>query len=333
MKKLLVACLLIASVSSPGALSAQLDSSCRKEVIKLCGLTRDRSAIRTCLRQKHESLSRSCLQSLLELRKDRNQSSAAPSGGTSYSYGNAQRQSYDFYPAKSGGKSALLVFIHGGGWSRGDKATDTGTKASHFTENGYAFASLNYRLVPETNPAGQAADIAAALANLRANANTLGFDPERIFLMGHSAGAHLAALISTDPQYLQSAGVPMPAIRGTILLDGAGYDVPRQMANAGPMLGQLYRDAFSENRDLQLRLSPIAHAAGPNSANWLILFDKARPDSTSQSTALADALSHAGSSVRAVPIADTSHMQLNRNLGLSGDEATRLVDQFLAKAL
>jgi acetyl esterase/lipase len=303
------------------------------EIAKLCGMTRDRGAIRTCLREKYQSLSKPCLRSLMEMRRDREPAAITASGGTSYSYGSGEMQAFDFYPAPSGGRPALIVFIHGGGWSIGDKSTGTKNKASHYNAMGYAFASLNYRLVPETDPAGQAADIAAALAALRAKAGALGFDPNRIILTGHSAGAHLAALVSTDPRYLEAAGVPMGAIRGTVLLDGAGYDVPRQMASAGPMLGKMYRDAFTTDRVTQLRLSPLTYSAKPNVGNWLILFDSGRADSESQSGALAAALKSAGSSAHAVPIDDTSHMKLNRDMGVEGDPATQLVDDFIKSAL
>ncbi len=333
MKKLLVASILGASIFLSARLPAQLEPACRIEIAKLCGMTRDRSAIRTCLQEKYQSLSKPCLQSLLEMRHERQPQAIAESGGSTYAYGSADKQAFDFYPASLGGHPALVVFIHGGGWSIGDKTMGTRNKASHFNSEGYAFASLNYRLVPETDPGGQAADIAAALAALRAKADKLGFDPDKIFLMGHSAGAHLAALVSTDSRYLESAGVPMAAIRGTILLDGAGYDVPRQMAHAGPMLGKMYRDAFTTDRDTQERLSPLTHAATPNVANWLILFDEARADSGSQSIALADALKRAGSVVSATPVSDTSHMKLNRDLGVNGDAATRLVDAFIEKVL
>ena len=176
-------------------------------------------------------------------------------------------------------------------------------------------------------------DVAAALADLRARAGKLGFDPDSIILMGHSAGAHLAALVSTDPRYFETADVPMAAIRGTILLDGAGYDVPRQMESAGPMLGKMYRDAFTTDKEMQLRLSPMAHVAQPNVANWLILFDKGRADSGSQSNTLATALKRAGSAVSAIPVSDTSHMKLNRDMGVDGDPATRLADTFIERIL
>ena len=100
------------------------------------------------------------------------------------------------------------MFVHGGGWSIGDKRTGAGVKAAHFTAQGWAFASVNYRLVPGATVEQQANDIASAIAFARIHAAENGLDPDRIVVMGHSAGAHLAALVGTDPRYLKAAGVP-----------------------------------------------------------------------------------------------------------------------------
>ncbi|MBX4389967.1 alpha/beta hydrolase fold domain-containing protein, partial [Mycobacterium tuberculosis] len=79
----------------------------------------------------------------------------------------------------------------------------------------------------------QAADVAAAFAWLRTNAARLGIDSKRMVLMGHSAGAHLVALVGTDPAYARAAGFALSDIKGVIPLDGAAYNVPAQMAD-GP---------------------------------------------------------------------------------------------------
>eukprot|EP01136_Pigoraptor_vietnamica_P021148 Opistho-1_new@70999 len=101
-------------------------------------------------------------------------------------------QRFDFYPAESAkGPAPLFVFVHGGGWTRGDKRNATGAaKIAHFTGRGYAFASINYRLVPDARVEDQAQDVADGLARLVRDARALGVDPNRIVLAGHSAGAH-----------------------------------------------------------------------------------------------------------------------------------------------
>ena len=66
-----------------------------------------------------------------------------------------------------GGKAPLVVFVHGGGWSIGDKRMGAGQKGAHFLGQGWAFASTNYRLVPQAKVEQQAADVASAVAWLR----------------------------------------------------------------------------------------------------------------------------------------------------------------------
>ena len=172
--------------------------------------------------------------------------------------------------------------------------------------------------------------MASAIAWVRANAAQEGFDAQRIVLMGHSAGAHLVALVGTDPRYLKAAGVPMNAVKGVILLDGAGYDVPAQVKAPGNLVGPMYDAAFGKDVARQKALSPTLHAAAPNVANWLILPIERRADSQAQSKALAAGLSKAGASTRVVAVPGESHGSLNKGLGESGDFATAEVDRFLA---
>ncbi len=248
-------------------------------------------------------------------------------------YGTDKLQKLDFYAAKGTSTPApLVVFIHGGGWKRGDKGNATGAeKVTHFTGRGYAFASLNYRLVPSAKVEDQAQDVANALAKLVKDAGTLGFDPTRIVVMGHSAGAHLAALISTDPQYLQRAGMTLGQIDGVVLLDGAAYDVPAQMADGPRIMGGTYSEAFGKDPARQRALSPTLQAAAPNAPAFLILHVD-RDDGTRQSNALAAALKAAGAraEVKALPGKGLiGHMQINRELGDPGYVGTPIVDAWV----
>ena len=113
--------------------------------------------------------------------------------------------------------------------------------------------------------------------------------------MGHSAGAHLSALVGTDLNYLEKAGLGAEALCGVIPLDGACYDVPRQIAEGGELMRDTYLQAFGTGRKRQLALSPTAQAAAPNAPAFLILH-VARLDGRAQSRALADALQEAGTS-------------------------------------
>jgi arylformamidase len=246
-------------------------------------------------------------------------------------YGTAALQSFDFYKAAKP-DAALVVFIHGGGWKRGDKGNATGAeKIAHFTGKGYAFASVNYRLVPGATVEQQAQDVADALGYIAAHARELGVDPKRIVVMGHSAGAHLAALIATDPAYLQKAGWGLDKLAGVVLLDGAAYDVPAQMADGPRVMGGTYEAAFGSEPARQRALSPTLQAASPNARDFLILHVQ-REDGTRQSEALGRALTAAGARVKVQGFAGQGlrgHMEINRLLGDVDYPATAVVDQWI----
>jgi acetyl esterase/lipase len=247
-----------------------------------------------------------------------------PAGTTEIAYGSDPRQRMDFTPAESR-RAPLFIFIHGGAWAFGDKRM-AGHMAAHFHGHGYAFASLNYRLVPDANPRQQAEDIAAAISHLLRNAERLGIDPERIVLSGHSAGAHLAALVGTDPRYLAAHRLPISILDGIVLLDGAGYDVPAQMQRGGPLLRRMYARAFTDDPEFQASVSPTLQAAAPNAGRFLILHIASRPDdSGAQSERLAAALRRAGTPAEVVAV-DNGHGEIFRQFGQPGHVATERTD-------
>jgi arylformamidase len=241
----------------------------------------------------------------------------------------AERLSYGSDPAqrilvfRAGGRNQrppLAVYIHGGGWSKGSPEM-MDSKPTWFAQHGWAFASVGYRMLPGAPVEEQARDIGRALEALRRDAARFGYDPDRILLFGHSAGAHLTALVSSDPTY---AGASFAAIRGAILIDGACYDVPAQIAAAPFMAKRTYIPAFGTDPQRQLALSPITHAGGQDAPDWLLLYSGARDDAQAQAEALAKALD--GNSVRttlvAVPTKSRNplkaHMEINAEFGTRG---------------
>lgn len=248
-------------------------------------------------------------------------------------YGSDRLQKFDFYAAKDASRPApLVVFVHGGGWMRGDKGNGTdAAKVAHFAARGFAFASVNYRLVPAARVEDQAQDVADALGYLVRHVADLGVDASRIVLIGHSAGAHLAALVGTDPQYLRRAGLGMNQIDGVVLLDGAAYDVPVQMKEGAPMMRGTYQQAFGSDPARQRALSPTLQAAVPNAPAFLILHVD-RADGREQSEALAAALRAAGTSVSVQGLEGrglAGHAQINRELGEAAYPGTGIVDAWM----
>lgn len=264
-------------------------------------------------------------------------SSAAPADPAhqTLAYGGDPVQQLDFYPpASARGPAPLIVFVHGGGWKRGSKDNAAGNwKAPHYTAAGYAYASINYRLVPDATVEQQGADIAAALKFLLTRADKLGIDRSRVVLMGHSAGAHLVALVGTDESYLKGAGLSFRDLDGVLPIDGAAYDVPRQMTEGPNVMQKTYAQAFGSDPTRQRALSPSLQAAAPNAPHFLIIHVQ-RPDGISQSKELEAALRQGGTLVERRDFPGEGlqgHGQINRELGNPGYAATPVVDAWLNK--
>jgi len=262
------------------------------------------------------------------------ESPAQQTGKRTIAYGSSPDQVYDVWPAQSvSGSAPLVMFVHGGGWTSGSKDTASGPYAStHFPQQGYVYASINYRLVPSVTVEDEASDVAAALRSLLDHAVELGIDPGRVVIMGHSAGAHLVALVGTDESYLAAVGLSESSVRGVIAIDGAAYDVPTQIA-AGGIMHDRYLEAFGADLVRQQALSPTAHAASPNAPAFLLPHVQ-RPDGIAQAAELAAALTQAGTSAEEASFPGTGlagHAEINRRLGDPTYAETPVVDTFLAK--
>lgn len=137
-------------------------------------------------------------------------------------YGPHKRQKIDIYVPRSNGALVdearpLLVFLYGGSWNSGDKQ-DYAFAAKAYAEKGFVVALPDYRLAPEVRFPAFVEDAAAAVAKARVVAPRYGADPNRVVLVGHSAGGHSALMLALDPQWLKSAGVPVNSIKGVAAL-------------------------------------------------------------------------------------------------------------------
>ena len=266
-------------------------------------------------------------------KQDAGAPATAVPGKQSLAYGVDLLQMLDYWPAQGVSSPApLVVFVHGGGWSRGSKDNAGGPwKAPHYTGEHYAYAAINYRLVPGASVEDEAADVAASLKYLIDHAAALGIDPRRIVLMGHSAGAHLVALVGTDERYLKAAGLSFASIRGVVPIDGAAYDVPRQIADGGQFMHDTYVQAFGTDPARQRALSPTLQAAAPNAPGFLLIHVQ-RKDGVQQNEALEAALKQSGTKVTRQGFPGEGlkgHMTINRSLGDPSYAATGVVDAWL----
>lgn len=235
----------------------------------------------------------------------------------------------DVYAPDDGKGHPVLVWIHGGGWRQGDKA-HVQRKPQAFVDRGFVFVSVNYRFVPDVTVKEMTGDIAKAIRWVHDHAESYGGSPDTILVAGHSAGAHLAALVCTDGSHLAAEGLPLSTIKGCIPVDTAAYDVPKQVKSRRPLMSGVYAVPFGQDESAQKSLSPIAHVArGKGIPPFLILHVADRPDSTAQSQAFAKTLNEAGIRAKLVPGNGKTHATINQDLGLPEDEPTKAVFEFL----
>ncbi|GHB99045.1 alpha/beta hydrolase [Thermomonas carbonis] len=181
---------------------------------------------------------------------------AVPAGGSpirNIAYGPDPAQRFDLYLPANPSRAPVVFYVHGGGWANGDK-TNPGlaNKLAYWLPKGYAVVSSNYRMLPETMPLEQARDIARAVAALQRRAGEWQLDRSRVVLMGHSAGAHLVALLGADPRMLTQAGATPP--RGIVSLDSGALDVPALMGKR--RVPKLYQEAFGHDPAYWRSVSP-----------------------------------------------------------------------------
>lgn len=156
-------------------------------------------------------------------------------------YGEGARERLDYFEAREPG-SPLAVFYHGGAWTRHAKEL-FGYPALSLIPNGFAFASVEFDLVPQVRLETQVAQAQAAFAWLVNNAERLGHDPTRIFVMGHSSGAHLAAMVITT-DWKAKLGRPTP-VAGGVLASGL-YDLePVQLSARNSYLDLTTKQAWT----------------------------------------------------------------------------------------
>jgi acetyl esterase/lipase len=161
-------------------------------------------------------------------------------------FGPDPQQRLDVYvPEGPAPARPLIVFWHGGRWSFGDKSNYRFVGAT-LAQAGYVTVVANYRHFPRVKMPGFMDDAAHAAAWAATHAAEFDADPQRLYLMGHSAGAHMAALLALDPRYFAAAGQPPRQLAGVIGLSGAYDFLPLEEADLQDMFGPPDRYADSQ---------------------------------------------------------------------------------------
>lgn len=218
---------------------------------------------------------------------------------SSETYDPSRRLSLDIHPPVAPrAKPPVVVFFHGGSWRNGSRHGYRFV-GERLAQAGALVVVPDYRKAPEHAFPAFMHDAARAVAWSRANAERLGGDPGRVYVMGHSAGAHIAALLATDGRYLADAGMVPRDLAGVVTLAGP-FDFL-------PLTDPALREVFGPEPDWP-RSQPVNFADG-DEPPFLLLHglddDTVWPVNSER---LAAKLTAAGSSVRYVPIPDTGHL-------------------------
>jgi arylformamidase len=213
----------------------------------------------------------------------------------------------------------VVAWVHGGGYSRGDKAQQVADKVALFAKRGWIFASVNYRL---SRPGAGAArypdhydDVASAVAWLRKRVRGRGGDPKRIALLGHSAGADIVSNVAVNPAYLKRRGQPLRALRCFAPLDTAGFDKPR----ASPREQLQWQVALSNLPNYMTATSATLIARrGTGIAPALTVY-RGTPRRQRIETRFATRLRSLGVPATLVDARSLTHGQVNSRIGAPGD--------------
>lgn len=188
----------------------------------------------------------------------------------------AERHKLDLYLPEGKANVPVVVFFHGGGYQKGDRK-GAAKFGETFARHGIAVAAVGYRLVPAVKYPAPVEDGAKAVAWLQKHAAEYGVAADHLYLAGHSAGGHLAALLATDERLLKAAGADAGHVKGVIALSGL-YAVPADRA-------ELFGDEAA-----RAQASPQHHVRAGLPPFFLAYADKDNPDKDKQTAAFADAL-------------------------------------------
>ena len=252
-----------------------------------------------------------------------------------------ERQMLDVYAPPQAKNLPVVFWIHGGGWQAGDKSS-VELKPQAFMDKGFVFVSTNYRLLPQVEMETIVRDVAKSIHWVHAHIAEYGGDPMRLFIMGHSAGAQLAALVCTDDRYLKAEGLSLAIVKGCVPVDGDTYDIPaiietaetRRRVHGQPQLKFGHREKFGNDPAKHRDFSAVTHVAKDKGVPpFLIMHVADHPDTSAQAQRLASVLKDAGVPVGVYGARESTHNKVNADIGLPEDPGTKRLFEFLIESL
>ena len=231
----------------------------------------------------------------------------------------------------------VVIWIHGGGWAIGDKLNTMEIKVPFFRAQQYVFVSLNYRLSPvpyELNNSGRVKypdhimDVADAITWIFRKIELYGGNPEKMVLMGHSAGAHLAALVTTDQKWLVSNEIEPSWIKGVMPLDTEAFNLEERINRDS---SELFLNAFTFDEVAWREASPVFQIEQGEllPENWLVV-ERGTLDRRAILNEFVAKLESVNAKVTRVVANNYSHEEVNQKIG---EEGEILLNQAIEKFL
>jgi acetyl esterase/lipase len=244
----------------------------------------------------------------------------------------------DLYRPKGTGWP-VLVFIHGGGWTSGDKglraggADIYGNIGRFYASRGIGVAVISYRLQPTVAWPEQLTDVARAVAWIHANVARYGGDPDTIILSGHSAGGQFAARVALDPTPLAALGVDRQVVKGLVSVSGAGLDLTdAETWRLGQPRGY-YERRFrnGDTTDDWMREASPVRFVDPDSPPGLVIYAEGdSPELRRQGQVLDHALRAAGVQSEIAVVPGSSHTRIILTLSRGDTVSARAILAFVA---
>lgn len=229
-----------------------------------------------------------------------------------------------YLPKTAPGPWPVVVFVHGGFWRPQDRRTlqfSTGLYGAvgvALANRGVATAVISYRQYPEAATIADALDdVARAVRYVRDNIARHGGNPQRLYLVGHSAGGTMTALLAVHPQYLDHAGVQGGQVRGFACL-AAAYDMTGLAATIGPELAERVRRSAVDEAGMA-RFCAVKQVRPDHPPMLLLVGSQELPALFEQYKSMAAALQGVGGDVTTVEVPGEDHMDVVMHLSRKDD--------------
>lgn len=224
------------------------------------------------------------------------------------------RQKLDLYlPEGQRASLPVHIYVHGGAWTTGDKKRVGVRRAKAYTDEGGILVALNYRLSPKHTHPAHVEDVAAGVKWVFDHISKYGGNPENVVLSGHSAGAHLVALLGVDGRYLEAHGLKQNMFKAIVPVDTASLNLTEKQEYR--IIQKMRDKAFGTDRNGLLEASPMFNIdKGVMLSPFLLYVTGEREDAVRQNRAFAQKMQRYGHQARVSVIPKLTHKEMNESL-------------------